>query len=76
MDLFGRKSKKTAQALQSELKKSVIENRQLKKEVCRLKKRCAEKDAYFMAAISDGLRHGSPLAAKHMVDRREYLNGR
>lgn len=76
MDLFGRKSRQTAQALRNELKKSRLENQRLKKEVSRLIARCAEKDEYFKEAISDGLRHGSPLAAKHMADRREYLNGK
>lgn len=76
MDLFGRKSKKTVQLLQNKLKKILIENQQLKNEIRRLKARCNEKDAYFMEVISDGLRHGSSLAGKHMVDRREYLNGR
>lgn len=39
----------------------------------RLKRLCHVKDDYFKEAISDGLRHGSSLCAKHMVDRREYL---
>lgn len=34
---------------------------------------CEEKDAYFAETIADGLRHGSPLAGKHMADRRWYL---
>ena len=37
---------------------------------------CEEKDAHFKEAISDGLRHGSSLAGKHMADRKEYLSGK
>lgn len=42
--------------------------------VVELENLCDEKDDYFREAISDGLRHGSPLAGKHMADRRQYLN--
>ena len=35
-----------------------------------------EKDSFFNEMISDGLRHGSPLAAKHMSDRKKYLRGK
>lgn len=31
------------------------------------------KDSYFTEMISDGLRHGSKLAAKHMSDRKSTL---
>ena len=44
------------------------------KEIKRLKKLCEEKDSYFTEMISDGLRHKSKLAAKHMRDRKDYLN--
>lgn len=37
---------------------------------------CAEKDEYFLGAISDGLRHGSSEAARHMADRKRYLRGK
>ena len=33
-----------------------------------------EKDDYFREVISDGLRHGSSLAGKHMADLKQYLN--
>ena len=46
------------------------------KEIHRLKRLCHEKDSYFTEMISDGLRRGSSLAAKHMADRRIYKNGR
>lgn len=42
--------------------------------VVELENLCEEKDDYFRETISDGLRHGSPLAGKHMADRRQYLN--
>ena len=45
----------------------------LEKENKRLKKLCEEKDSFFMELMSDGMRRGSSLAAKHMADRREYL---
>ncbi len=34
---------------------------------------CEAKDDATKAIMSDGLRHGSPLAAREMVARREYL---
>ena len=52
------------------------ENAYLKKENKRLKALCAEKDSYFMELMADALRHGSPLAGKHMADRKKYLSGR
>lgn len=42
--------------------------------VVELENICEEKDDYFLEAISDGLRHGSSLAGKHMADRRQFLN--
>ena len=42
--------------------------------VVELENLCDEKDDYFRETISDGLRHGSSLAGKHMADRRQYLN--
>lgn len=53
----------------------VKENEALRKDNKRLRKLCEEKDSYFMEMISDGLRHGSKLAAKHMADRKSYKNG-
>lgn len=38
--------------------------------ISELKKLCHIKDGYFIETISDGLRHGSPIAAKHMADLR------
>ena len=37
----------------------------LKKENKKLRKLCKVKDSYFMELMSDGLRHGSKLAAKN-----------
>lgn len=51
-------------------------NAALKKENKMLRKLCQEKDSYFMELMSDGLRHGSKLAAKHMSDRKKYLHGK
>lgn len=62
MALFRRKDKETIDYL--------------KKEVIRLRLLCKEKDSYFTELMSDGMRHGSSLAAKHMVDRREYLKNK
>lgn len=42
--------------------------------VVELENLCDEKDDYFQETISDGLRHGSSLAGKHMADQRQYLN--
>lgn len=42
--------------------------------VVELENLCDEKDDYFRETISDGLRHGSSLAGKHIADRRQYLN--
>lgn len=52
------------------------ENDYLKKEVLRLRKLCSEKDSHFMELMSDGLRHGSKLAAQHMADRKKYIHGK
>ena len=52
------------------------ENAYLKKENKRLHQLCEEKDSYFMALMADGLRRGSKLAAKHMSDRKKYVNGK
>ena len=48
----------------------------LKKENRRLKDLCEEKDSFFKELMSDALRHGSSLAAKHMSDRKKYLKGK
>ena len=48
----------------------------LRWELAKSRERHAIKDAYFVEMISDGLRHGSSLAGKHMADRRWYLNGK
>ena len=51
-------------------------NQSKDKEIKRLKDLCAEKDRYFNEMISDGLRHGSKLASKHMRDKKDYLRGK
>lgn len=57
----------------SELKR---ENEELQERITELEDLCEEKDSYFSELMSDGLRRGSSLAAKHMSDRRKYLNGK
>ena len=52
------------------------ENAYLRKENQRLRRLCKEKDSYFMELMSDGLRHGSKLAAQHMSDRKKYIQGK
>ena len=69
MSLFGRKEKKIINSLQKELSAS-------RKEIKRLKKLCDVKDSYFKEMVSDGLRHGSRLASKHMSDRKKFLQGK
>lgn len=46
----------------------------LEKENKRLKKLCKEKDMFFKEMISDGLRHKSKLASKHMKDLGDDTN--
>ena len=48
----------------------------LRKENRRLHKLCRVKDSYFVKLMSDGLRHGSKLAAKYMSDRKKYIHGK
>lgn len=52
------------------------ENRFLKKRVRELEDLCETKDSFFKELMSDGLRHNSKLAAKHMRDRKDYLNNK
>lgn len=52
------------------------ENKYLRKEVIRLRRLCNEKDSYFMELMSDALRHGSSVAAKHMADRKKFIHGK
>ena len=54
----------------------VKENKILRKENENLRNLCNEKDSYFKELMSEGLRHGSKLAAKHMADRKDYLKGK
>ena len=53
------------------LKKQLVAK---EKRIKYLENLCAIKDAYFMEVISDGMRHGSSLAASHMADRKKYIN--
>ena len=63
-NLFKRK-KREANRENIELKN---ENKKLRKRVRYLERESDIKDSFFKEMISDGLRHGSKLAAKHMSD--------
>lgn len=52
------------------------ENRALKDRNRQLKNLCEEKDSFFLELMSDALRHGSSVAAKHMADRKKHLHGK
>jgi len=67
MGWFGDSSKK-------EIIKLKNENKRKDKRIRQLENLCNEKDSYFKELMSDGMRHGSSLAAKHMRDRKDYLN--
>ncbi|MBR2957040.1 MAG: hypothetical protein IKL41_07625 [Clostridia bacterium] len=69
MKLFDSKKDKLIRSL-------IVENKALKKRNKDLVSLCNEKDSFFKEMISDGLRHKSPLAAKHMAERRSYLKSR
>ena len=69
MSLFGRSERKIISLLESELE-------QRDRRISQLESLCKEKDSFFLSAISDGLRHGSPDAGKHMADRKKYLQGK
>ena len=45
------------------------------KRIFNLEQLCLEKDSYFIEMISDGLRRGSSLAAKHMADLKNIKKG-
>lgn len=69
MSIFGSRDKQKISSLEREIEKKDRRIRQLES-------LCAEKDEYFLGAISDGPRHGSPEAARHMADRKKYLHGK
>ena len=66
---FFKKDKKENESLKKE-------NRLLKKRVRDLEDLCETKDSFFKELMSDGLWHNSKLAAKHMRDRKDYLNNK
>lgn len=69
MSLFGSKERQVISRLENEMERK---DRRIKQ----LESLCAEKDEYFLGAISDGLRHGSPTAGRHLADRKKYLQGK
>jgi len=58
------------------IKSLVLENATLKKRNKELVNLCNEKDSFFSELISDGLRHGSSIAGKHMAEKKKYLKGK
>jgi len=62
MGLFGSKKKDKVSILKDRVKE--------------LEDLCEEKDSFFMELMSDGLRHGSSLAGKHMADWRKFKQGK
>lgn len=66
MGLFGNSSRK-------EIAKLKEINRTQTKRIRKLENLCKEKDSYFKELMSDGMRHGSSLTAKHMRERKDYL---
>lgn len=56
------------------IKKLLLENRRLKHRIGVLENLCETKDGFFKELMADGLRHGSALAAKHMAERKGFLN--
>ena len=69
MSLFGRKEKQTIKFLEKELAKK-------DKRINQLVGLCNIKDEFFKGSISDGLRHGSSQAGRHMAERKKYLKGK
>ncbi len=70
MGIFGlKRDKKRISKLEQENKENI-------QRIQQLESLCEEKDSYFMELMSDGLRHGSSLAAKHMSDRKKYKQGK
>ena len=69
MKLFDTKKDKLIRTL-------TLENKALKKRNKDLVNLCKEKDSFFKELMSDGLRHNSKLAAKHMADRKSYLKSK
>lgn len=54
----------------------IKDNNHLRSRNRELVRLCHEKDSYFTEMISDGLRHGSKLAGKHMADLKKYKAGK
>lgn len=70
MGIFGlKRDKKRISKLEQENKENI-------QRIQQQESLCEEKDSYFMELMSDGLRHGSSLAAKHMSDRKKYKQGK
>lgn len=59
-----------------ELERLKKENKFLKKRIRLMECKSKEHERHFVKIISDGLRHGSSLAAKYMSDRRKQKRGK
>lgn len=69
MSLFGSREKQVISHMKREIERK-------DQRIKQLESLCDAKDEYFLGAISDGLRHGSSDAARHMADRKKYLRGK
>ena len=77
MGLFRRKKRIKAEEARKQLFNSLLEdNKRKDARIRELEDLCKEKDKYFEEMISDGLRHGSSLAGKHMSDKKKYKHGK
>lgn len=70
-NMFGKKD--NSSEIISSLK---AENKKKDARIKQLEALCEEKDSYFSELMSDGLRHGSSLAGKHMADYKKYKKGK
>ena len=68
MNIFKRRKLQTQVEVLNELHK--LDKARIKE----LTQLCDTKDSLFKEVISDGLRHGSSLASRHMRERKDYLN--
>ena len=76
MGLFGNKNKQLIADLMKENKELRAANRSKDRRISELVDLCERKDNCFKEAISDGLRHGSKIAAWHMSDINRQRKGK
>lgn len=68
MGFFGNKKLKKENQILRESNK--MKNERIRE----LEDLCEEKDSFFSELMSDATKHGSSLGAKHMAERKQYLN--